>query len=220
MENFLNLLFPLTCVFCANLGFAVCPRCLASCRKVKTFHLLRSSDFGMSPGGVLPVYSYFSYEWLVRECIRDSKYKSKKFSLLRDLTKYISLQESFELIRALKFDAIVPIPSTSQKLRRRGFNQAVVIGDILAKALNIPQVFLLKRIKDTQAQHSLSRRLRNQNLQGAFSVVSSQADIVPPKRVLLVDDILTTGSTLWHASVALSDFGVENLYAFTLSRRL
>ncbi len=210
-------LFPPSCIFCGNFGSSICFGCLNACRRTRSYHLLRATDFGVISSRVLPVYSFFSYEWRIRECIRTSKYASRRFILLRDLTKY-----ALEHMPATVFSTntpyvIVPIPSSPKKLRWRGFNQAEVIGDVVSKAFGYPQIPLLRRVHSTQAQHKLSRALRFQNLKGVFSVGHAKP---LPSKVLLVDDILTTGATLWFASEELFSQGVQEVVAFTLSRRL
>ncbi len=217
MENFLRYLFPPSCIFCGNFGCSVCTSCLDTCRRTQSFHLLRSTDFGFDSDRVLPVYSFFSYEWRIRECIRTSKYVSRRFVLLRDLTKYALARMPVPLFSEDTSYVVVPIPSDPQNLRRRGFNQAEVIGAVVSKAYGYPQISILHRVRTAQAQHKLSRASRFQNLKGVFSVRYAGS---PPSRVLLVDDILTTGATLWLASEALYSHGVQEVISFTLSRRL
>jgi ComF family protein len=123
------------------------------------------------------------------------------------------------LQRGVKFSAdfIVPIPLSLKKKRYRGFNQAKIISDVISKAYHIPyQNSILTRQKNTRAQHRLNKNERLKNIKGAFKVVADISD----KRILVVDDICTTGATLIESSRVLYEAGAREVSAFTLSKRL
>lgn len=109
-----------------------------------------------------------------------------------------------------RFDAIVPLPLHPARLRVRGYNQAQCLAAGIATALQVPQrVGWLRRIRPTAAQAQLSRRSRLDNLAGAFAA----APAVAGARVLLVDDVLTTGATLTAAAAALRVAGASRVDA-------
>lgn len=93
------------------------------------------------------------------------------------------------------FDTVVPVPLHAHKLRRRGYNQALLLATAVGDYLNVPVYPLLIRTKDTVSQVTLSREERQSNLNGAFSL-DPRWEPVPGRRFLLVDDVRTTGSTL------------------------
>jgi ComF family protein len=114
-------------------------------------------------------------------------------------------------------DLIVPVPLHVLRLRERGFNQALV----LARALFPEQrrrisPFLLARIRQTVSQTGLSGRERRRNLKNAFSVVAPKQ--VAKKRILLIDDIFTTGSTVNECARTLRRAGALEVRVLTLAR--
>ena len=111
---------------------------------------------------------------------------------------------------------VVPMPLSSRRLAERGFNQSLW----LAKQLSPRQARhdLLLRIRDTPAQRTLPRAERLQNLRGAFSVDPLQVAALRGQRVMLVDDVMTTGASLQMATEALLGAGVSHVTAVVFAR--
>jgi len=103
-------------------------------------------------------------------------------------------------LKHLDFDYLVPVPAHWTRSARRGYNQAVVIAQELSRLSGKPVFYGIKRIKKTQLQASLSAQDRQLNTQGAFALTISQQaskqDYYANKIFVLVDDLMTTGSTL------------------------
>lgn len=109
-------------------------------------------------------------------------------------------------------DVIVPIPLHWIRKRQRGFNQSYVIAQALAHETSLPVAdSLIKRVKRTKDQTGLTAKQRVANMKGAFSVTNP--DAVAGKRILLVDDVITTGATLNEAASELRRAGCRNVYA-------
>ncbi|WP_288011178.1 ComF family protein [Diaphorobacter sp.] len=113
-------------------------------------------------------------------------------------------------------DLVLPVPLSPERLRQRGYNQAL----LLARALGHPQVHarMLLRVRDTEAQSHLARAERLRNLRGAFVPDPLRAAQLAGKRVLLVDDVMTTGATLHAAAAPLRDAGALQVCALVLAR--
>jgi ComF family protein len=100
-------------------------------------------------------------------------------------------------------DAVVPVPLHPCKLRQRGWNPAALLARPMAAALGVPlRTGWLRRVRETAVQAGLSQQARAQNVRGAFKAVAA-----PPARILLVDDVRTTGATLLEASGCLTAAG-------------
>ena len=114
-------------------------------------------------------------------------------------------------------DVIIPIPLHRSKLKKRGFNQSLLIADFISKLTLLPlsESSLIKK-KSTPSQISLSKPERIKNLEGSFEIVSFQK--IQGKSVLLVDDIMTTGATLDTCASELMKAGAKEIYGFTLAR--
>jgi ComF family protein len=116
-------------------------------------------------------------------------------------------------------DVIVPVPLHRWRLWRRRFNQAMALGRVVSRRSGIPcDPFLLARVKRTQSQVGLTKTQRQENLQGAFRVPEDAKPRLKGKRVLLVDDVLTTGSTANAASRALLRGGAASVDVLAFAR--
>ena len=119
-------------------------------------------------------------------------------------------------LRPRHFDLVVPVPLHPARLRERGFNQAELLAKILAQKTNVPLHRALERVRYTTTQTAFDRAERMENLRDAFRLRKKIA--VRGLRVLLVDDILTTGSTLSECARVLRDAGAQSVYAVTAAR--
>ncbi len=162
------------------------------------------------------VWSWGIYDGILKKCIHLFKYKKKVYLL--NLFKN-SLFEFLEQNLIMKnIDIIIPVPLYVAKLKERTFNQAQILARIFTKHYKIRTINALKKVKATQPQNKLSKLMRQQNVKGVFIV--EKAETFYKKRVLIVDDIFTTGSTLNECAKMLLKAGAEIVYGFTLARGL
>lgn len=111
-------------------------------------------------------------------------------------------------------DIVTCVPISSEKLKIRGYNQTEEILKEFIKYVNIPcSASILKRVKDTITQTALTKTSRQENLQSAFEVV--EVDKIKNKNVLVIDDVITTGSTLDAIAKALKEKGANKVYGLT-----
>lgn len=116
-------------------------------------------------------------------------------------------------------DLVVPVPLHRKRLRQRGFNQSQLIGEVLAKRWKLRvDLGSLYRERWTEPQTSLDAEQRRDNVKGAFAV--RRPERLKGKRVLLVDDVCTTGSTLRACAEALEEAGAQAVFAVTVARSL
>lgn len=116
----------------------------------------------------------------------------------------------------MSVDVVVPVPLHKHRLRWRGFNQAACLAQEFCEQVHLKiDEDILVRHRATAAQVDLNARQRRENVQDAFRCVSNE---VVGKRVLLIDDVCTSGSTLEACAVALRQGGAESVQALTLAR--
>ncbi len=119
-------------------------------------------------------------------------------------------------LRHRSFDAIVPVPLHPARRRERGFNQAELLAKIVSAKMRVPLLAALERTRYTTTQTAFDRTERMENLRDAFRLRENFA--VRDCRVLLVDDVLTTGSTLSECARVLREAGARSLHAVTAAR--
>ena len=113
-------------------------------------------------------------------------------------------------------DLVLPMPLSRERLAARGFNQALLLARALAPAKAAPG--LLLRTRDTQAQSELDRKTRMRNVQGAFALEPLRHAAVRGKQVVLVDDVMTSGASLFTAARALREAGAARVIGLVLAR--
>jgi ComF family protein len=114
-------------------------------------------------------------------------------------------------------DVIIPVPLHVERLRQREFNQSLLLADHIGRHLDTPVAYTnLVRTAPTPAQTTLSRKSRQNNLRRAFAV--RRPDAIINKRILLIDDVFTTGATVNECAKALRKAGSGDVFALTLGR--
>ncbi len=155
------------------------------------------------------------YDTVLRTTIHHFKYR-KQMGVLPEvdllLEKYFAQNPGF-----CQGFMVSPIPLHFNKMKERGFDQAFLIARQVARVLKLPLAGgLLRRIKATSSQATLTRAERARNIKGAFEV--SRPDLLAGKNILLVDDVFTTGATVNEAAKILKKEGAAKVYVFTLGR--
>jgi competence protein ComFC len=152
---------------------------------------------------------------LVRKLVHEFKY-AKQRHLRYPLAGWLRETLDDPRLRGRHFDAIVPVPLHPARERERGFNQAALLADLLGAAIGGAVRPVLERTRYTTTQTAYDRAERIENLRGAFRLRKNQD--VRDLRVLLIDDVLTTGSTLSECARVLKDAGAVSIHAATAAR--
>lgn len=152
---------------------------------------------------------------IVRQIIHEFKY-GHQIHLRHLVARWLNHALDDERLRQSHFDVIVPVPLHPARQRERGFNQASLLAELLSAQTAIPFKPLLERTRYTTTQTALDRSERMENLHNAFRL-RKNAD-VRGLRVLLVDDVLTTGSTLNECARILKRAGAFSVHAATAAR--
>lgn len=222
--NFLNLLFPQTCILCQKPGRSICPECYREYNNINFEHRCHICDQPVNHGFIhvdCSDKSYLDgliytciYNKLVKDLIKRAKY-SYEFQIMKDLGSIMAeFYKSF-----YKIDGVVTsIPLSDKKLRIRGFNQAEVMARRFAKDTNMQYIDLIKRVRHTKSQVGMRHQERLANLKNAFEInlrnynlmfedfssaktehkIDKIVDnkIIGARSVVVVDDVFTTGTTL------------------------
>jgi ComF family protein len=116
-----------------------------------------------------------------------------------------------------EYSLLIPVPLHVKKLRQRGFNQSLLLANALGKKYEIPVNFsLLKRSKFTLTQTGLNKTAREKNIKRAFTVTDKEK--IAGRKIILVDDVYTTGATINECAKMLIKTGAEKVAALTLAR--
>lgn len=159
-------------------------------------------------------YCYGSYEGVLRELIHLYKY-SRIQTLARPLGDLLALA----LPREERFDLVTAVPLHWRRQWQRGFNQSELLAREIARRSGIPMAKLLRRLRPTLTQAGLSNTARRQNVAAAFRDRGDAArGQVGGRHVLLIDDVMTTGSTAASCAMALKRAGARRVALLTVAR--
>lgn len=157
------------------------------------------------------------YHTTLQQAIHLFKFKKKKV-FAHHLIQLINAHIPSDCSLAA-YDFVLPIPIHKKRLRERGFNQATLLADGIAKVAGVPVLTdALVRKRHTVAQSSLDSTARQQNIVGAFEV--RNPDIISGKRLLVIDDVFTTGATIREAVSELWAADPAEIDVLTLARTL
>ena len=242
MRDFIfDLIFPIECLGCGKQGKWLCDQCLKKLEVNSKQHCLNcktENNFGeICPGckkyfyldGVLAAGNY--EDKLIARLIKQYKYyfSLKIADILGDFLLFFikNLNSQMILLPAKEKNApgflfkqndycIMPVPLHKRRLRWRGFNQADVLAKILANKLNIPLINnQLIRIKYKRPQAKINSQKRKNNINGCFGYQGARLD---KKNIILVDDVVTSGSTLNECAKVLKEKGAKEVWGVCVAR--
>ena len=224
--------YPPTCIACGGATgdpHSLCAGCWARMRFIERPFCERlgtpfALDLGvalLSPAAIAdpPVYgrarAVARYDEIARNLVHRLKY-GDRLELARAMARMMS-RAGAELVADA--EVIVPVPLYRWRLWGRRFNQAMALAQRVSAASGHPcEPFWLARVKPTRSQVGLTRAQRGENLQGAFRVPPEARARIKGKRVLLIDDVMTTGATANAASRALLRGGAAAVDVLTFAR--
>lgn len=209
--NWLSLfLFPAFCTYCKDLiraRKALCPTCM---QMIKS---LASTKISITEKYQIPIYTVGAYQEPLKQLVLAKLYGDK-------LACYYMAQLMYEQIAMLQVDYLVPIPLHWTRYAKRGYNQSEEIAHYLSRKMGVPMLKVLKRTKQTPFQSCFDKVGRQKNMQDAFQLVMPEhkRKEFSYKRLVLIDDVMTTGATLHAAGRALLALKPLGLSAVVLAR--
>lgn len=201
-ERLTGWLFPARCLGCGQVIPAGPVFCEACRKKVPEIPLERLFCPPGSGSGGLRVVSPLPYEGGFRKTLHSLKFRGQR-SLARPLGGLMAGAVPPED----RWDGVVWVPLTAKGKRRRGYDQSGLLAKALAEERGLPCLPLLEKVRDTRAQHDLSRREREENVKSAYRALPGAEG----KALLLVDDVVTTGATLLECAAELYRAGAVRL---------
>lgn len=228
--DFLDFLFPKKCLGCGRTGGYFCPGCLnfiatdpnricpVCTRASKGGKTHKNCQTRVSLDGLT---SIFPHKGLIKKAIE--RLNSRFLTNLSDdlVEAFLSLCGEDPVFRSycrLKGVILVPVPTSPKRRKKRGFDQAELLGEKIAENLGIDfEPNFLKRVKNTSSQMGIKKEKREKNVKGAFILTQSlPSSFFSP--VILFDDVLGTGATLREAGKVLKKAGVRKVWGLTISR--
>jgi len=205
-EAALDLLFPAQCLGCRRPGTPLCPACLRAIERVP------ATAYVSTRPPLERAYAVAYSAGALRQAIIRLKYGGR--TQLADPLG--SLLAEWWLAHPLPADLLVPVPLHPRRERQRGFNQSALLARRLSGATGIPcEESVLRRARHTRPQVGLNAAEREQNVSGAFVC---EGGLAAGRRIVLLDDVMTTGATLRAAAGALQQAGAASVWSLTLAR--
>ncbi len=221
----IDLLFPKFCLGCGYLGVYLCPSCLDGLKPTKNDYCLycnKASLFGLThpncskTQGVDGLMTIYNYNPLLKKVIKNIKYRLAT-DVWQEFYKVIDPQVIAKLgfyKRLSQNFFIQPIPLSKLRYNERGFNQAKIISSFFQKFLYFPIIDSLIRKEERLSQaQTKNKRIRYFNVKGVFTKIK-----FVPENVLLIDDVITSGSTVKEATKILKKAGAKKVYALALAK--
>lgn len=229
----LDILFPLTCLKCGEETYWLCPDCLNQI-KLLDFQLCPCCEKYISEKGFLCPDCKKTRKSFLDSLVVAVSYENPEIKKLVHFLKYrfilnasgpLSKLLTRSLVKSdsLLPDLIVPVPLHPRRLRWRGFNQSQLLAENISADLAPPLEFevldSLARTKNKMPQMEIKKyRDRLESVKGIFSL-KNNPEIIKNKKILLVDDIATTGATLQECAKILKENGAKKVFAVVISRQ-
>ena len=212
LDFLLELIYPNVCGFCKNLDKnSLCKNCETKLKKLdKTkVNIYRNRAFNK--------HAYiFKYNEKIRDEIIQYKFDGKLYLYKTFTTIILKNEKICEFIK--EYDLIIPVPLHKKRLKERGYNQSELIIKEVSKHITNLKVEnkILIKTKNNKPQSTLNKKDRVNNIRNAYIVKKKQ--VVINKKVLLFDDIFTTGNTVNECAKVLKENGVKEVGVFTIAK--
>lgn len=216
LDKILDLIYPQTCGICGKLNSkSLCNKCKIKLEKEYEF---QTDNYREDIDKNFIEHSYFfKYENLIRSQILALKFQERPY-IYKTIAYFLkNMQKSFEILK--KYDIMIIVPISKQRKKERGYNQSELIAKEISRIINVPIAKgILRKNKNTVPQSSLNKKQREENAKGAYQVAMN-TDIYD-KKLLIIDDIYTTGNTVNECARMLIQNGIkrDNIGVLTIAK--
>lgn len=214
LEPVLDFIFPPVCEFCGKLSEGyLCTKCREDI--IHSDIYLNQLDLYQDKSIFIDEHFYlFSYEEPIREKILQYKFEDKAYLASTIYEFFMNNEKLYGFLK--KYDIMIPIPISSSRKRERGYNQSELLARKISRMASIPiEMQVLKKVKHNQPQSSLNRQQRKQNVKNVYKVQNELK--IQNKKILLFDDIYTTGSTANECARILKGAGSSTVGILTIA---
>jgi len=214
ISGFLDFFYPPFCLICHNMlddaRRLVCPQCWSSFESYGDFPVQIPASLKTLQTVMVGLLGQATLDDPLNDIIRQLKY-DRRAALAQGLADRMALVlSSYPWLKHI--DMIVPVPLHPSRVRSRGYNQSQLLAEHLGNMFGLPVVSkVLARIRPTESQTRLNQEQRRKNVAGAFRVPFPEE--IEGKRILLVDDVVTTGATLDECARTLEKSGAMTVHA-------
>jgi ComF family protein len=159
----------------------------------------------------------FKYEGLIRNKILSYKFGDKAYLYKTFANFFINDKKIFAFLE--RYDIIIPVPISYKRFKERGYNQSKLIARQISKNTNLKLITnCLYKNKNIVAQSTLNKEKRQKNVENAFSINSKKLAKIKDKKILILDDIFTTGSTVNECAKMLKKVGIKDIGIITIAK--
>lgn len=212
-----DLIFPKVCVGCSREGDYICKLCF-----LKIHQPVQICPICCKPSvdgwthtrckkskGLDRLIIGLPYKGMVQDCLKKVKYRSAWdiIEFLYNKSDFVGLDDSI----------VTAVPMWEGKERTRGFNQAELFTQLISKQFNNNSLKLLERVRDTKPMFGLDKKERADNVRGSFQVTDKNSVKNLDKKILLVDDVWTTGATMRECATILKQSGAKEIWGVALA---
>lgn len=205
IDTILDIIYPQVCGICGKVAReSICNKCKIKLKKEFQFEV---DDYSTDiEKNFKEHYYFFKYENLIRQQILDLKFHEKPY--VYKTIMYFFKENKKDLKNLEKYDIIVIVPVSIKRKKERGYNQSRILAKEISRIIERPFIEnVLYKIKNTVPQSTLNKEQREQNAKGVYKVNNIQKTY--NKKILIFDDIYTTGSTLNECAKVLIEQGIK-----------
>lgn len=211
IEKILNIIYPPTCGICGKLNNNfLCNRCKKDLESQAKFNIEKYQNNYFSQHLYI-----FKYQGMIREILLNYKFNDKSYLYKTIVNFLIKNEKFFKILKS--YDTIIPAPINKKRSKQRGYNQSYLIAKEIAKVTGINlEKYCLYKSKNIIEQSKLNKEKRQENVKGAYELRNSER--LYNNKILLLDDIFTTGSTAKECCKVLSIAKPKQIDVFTIAK--
>ena len=216
LERTINIIYPQVCSICGKLNAkSICNRCKIKLEKefeYKTDNYSENSEKNFTEH-----HYFFKYKDLIRSQLISYKFQEKPY-IYKTISSFLeNKQKNFEKLK--KYDIIIVVPISRKRQIERGYNQSELIATEIAKMIPLKiERNIIYKVKDTAPQSSLNKQQREENVKQVYKAKNIQK--IKNKKILIFDDIYTTGNTVNECAKKLIEKGIQknNIGILTIAK--